>query len=152
MNISTMFHRLELPDIRYLTNWKLVPASFLFVSLISVHIKMSATTPEALLRPAFLTCKFGIFHFLIHQLFSHLLAVIMSITIIPLVRSFNIIFTSQTHILLAVWCRCELRWVCIAVSKKKYRSEWFTTQVQNLHIFISLQYIFSGADWAVSVK
>lgn len=44
---------------------------------------------------SFLVRNVRIFHLLIHQLFSHLSAAIMNITMIPLFHSFHIIVTSQ---------------------------------------------------------
>lgn len=88
------------------------------------------------LQAAFLTRNVRIFHFLIHQLFSHLSAVIMNITIIALVRYFHIIVTSQP-----IYCQLFDAGVCYhgffiaAANMRKYWSEWFTMQGHNLHTF-----------------
>lgn len=99
---------------RYFTNWKPIPASFLFVSLISMHMKTSATSPKALLGAAFPVHWVRLFHLLFHQLFSHRSAVIMNITIIPLVHFFHILLLqakpyivcclTEVHALLDLYC------------------------------------------------
>lgn len=126
---AAVMFSVELPATRYLTNWKPVPASFLFVSLISMHIK----TSELHLKLLFVR----IFHLLIHQLFRHPSAAALNMTIIPLVRSFHIIVTSQSIYCLPLDTGVCVSSVCVAAANvRKYSSEWWITmQRQNLHTF-----------------
>lgn len=59
-------------------------------------MKTSAATPKAFIRPASLAHNVKIFHFLIHQLFSHLSADVMNITIIALVQPTMLLLQANT--------------------------------------------------------